>query len=188
MYMGYAIDHEGKMIYPIVSGYKNRDSVRDNVERCIMEQEGVRVHVSPRDVVVRTPGAAEGLHEEIELLASDLVRGGHGVDAGYEVCPRAVDVRPRETRAEAAARDEREREEREFAERGADAPASKEDQFFALAEFGETCAGRGISYRVTSLCLWFEGDTKPVRDYLKAMGCRWSGKRQAWYWRIPQAA
>lgn len=184
MYMGYAVDHEGKTIYPIVSGYRNRDSVRENVERCIMEQEGVRVHVSPGDVVVRTPRAAEGLHEEIEMLAADLVRDGYGVDAGYSVCPRAVDVKPRETKAEAAAREERERDEREFAER----KAGPEEQFFALAEFGETCAERGISFRVTSLCLWFEGDTKPVKDWLKSLGCRWSGKRQAWYWRIPQAA
>jgi hypothetical protein len=31
--------------------------------------------------------------------------------------------------------------------------------------------------------VWVTGDTKPVKDLLKAVGCRWHSKRVAWYWR-----
>jgi hypothetical protein len=30
--------------------------------------------------------------------------------------------------------------------------------------------------------IWVVGDTRPVKDQLKAAGCRWHGKRSAWYW------
>jgi len=31
--------------------------------------------------------------------------------------------------------------------------------------------------------LWVKGDTKPVKEQLKAAGLRWHGERAAWYWR-----
>lgn len=31
--------------------------------------------------------------------------------------------------------------------------------------------------------IWITGETKPVKDVLKAMGCRFSGDKQCWYWR-----
>lgn len=30
--------------------------------------------------------------------------------------------------------------------------------------------------------LWISGDTKPVKDQLKAAGCRWSRTKNMWYW------
>lgn len=31
--------------------------------------------------------------------------------------------------------------------------------------------------------IWVTGDTKPVKEELKAVGCMWHAKRLAWYWR-----
>lgn len=31
--------------------------------------------------------------------------------------------------------------------------------------------------------IWITGDTKPVKEQLKALGCCWHAKRVAWYWR-----
>lgn len=31
--------------------------------------------------------------------------------------------------------------------------------------------------------LWIDGDTKPHKDELKALGCKWAGKKQKWYWK-----
>lgn len=31
--------------------------------------------------------------------------------------------------------------------------------------------------------LWISGDTRPVKDELKAAGCRWSRTKKIWYWR-----
>ena len=31
--------------------------------------------------------------------------------------------------------------------------------------------------------LWISGDTRPHKEELKALGCRWSKKRSAWYWK-----
>jgi len=30
--------------------------------------------------------------------------------------------------------------------------------------------------------IWVTGDTKPVKDTLKASGCTWHSKRRCWYW------
>ena len=40
---------------------------------------------------------------------------------------------------------------------------------------------KGIEVSVDRDWLWVTGDTKPVKDELKAQGFRYSGKRQAWY-------
>ena len=30
--------------------------------------------------------------------------------------------------------------------------------------------------------IWIKGDTKPVKDQLKALGCRWHSDKACWYW------
>lgn len=202
-YIGYAVSEETCTIYPFESLYETRAASRDNVERCVYEQAGIREVFGPHDITIHTLRAGEGLDEEIELMARDLVAGGYAPETGYKVS-RKIEVGPRETAKEREAREERERESMEkFAPADPyDYPASYYSaakaeadlavelaQFEALVEFGETKApALGIEYSVTSLCLWFEGDTKPHKEWLKICGCRWSKKRQAWYWRIPQAA
>lgn len=31
--------------------------------------------------------------------------------------------------------------------------------------------------------LWLHGDTKPIKDDLKALGCYWASKKKLWYWK-----
>lgn len=31
--------------------------------------------------------------------------------------------------------------------------------------------------------LWLHGDTKPMKEELKELGCYWAGKKKLWYWR-----
>lgn len=33
--------------------------------------------------------------------------------------------------------------------------------------------------------VWVSGDTKPVKEQLKAAGCIWHSKRKRWFWRRP---
>lgn len=41
----------------------------------------------------------------------------------------------------------------------------------------------GVAVTVKGGCyVWIMGETKPHKDTLKAMGCRWSPKKSAWYW------
>ena len=41
----------------------------------------------------------------------------------------------------------------------------------------------GVAVTVKGGCyVWISGETKPVAGQLKALGCRWSPKRSAWYW------
>lgn len=34
--------------------------------------------------------------------------------------------------------------------------------------------------------LWISGDTKPHKEDLKKVGCRWSASKKMWYWRHPE--
>ena len=34
--------------------------------------------------------------------------------------------------------------------------------------------------------LWISGDTKPNKEALKKVGCRWSASKKMWYWRHPE--
>lgn len=36
--------------------------------------------------------------------------------------------------------------------------------------------------------LWISGDTKPHRETLKAIGCRWASRKKLWYWRDSQSS
>lgn len=184
MLYGYAIDHEARMIYSFASQYRTREATRDNVERCVNEQTAHGARINARDIVIHTDLAAEGMAERMEELARDLVAGDDGVDAGYGIHPVEVAVRPRATAAEIAEAEAREKSERQFALES----MSEEERFFTLAEIGEACKGTATRFKATSLNLWFEGETAHLAEQLKALGCRWSGKRRGWYWRIPQAA
>ena len=45
----------------------------------------------------------------------------------------------------------------------------------------------GIEIELCGSWLWIGGDTFPVKDELKAAGCRWQRKKQKWYWHPPEA-
>lgn len=36
--------------------------------------------------------------------------------------------------------------------------------------------------------LWISGDTKPHREELKSIGCRWASRKKIWYWRDGQSS
>jgi hypothetical protein len=36
------------------------------------------------------------------------------------------------------------------------------------------------------LWIWIQGDTKPVKEKLKELGCMWHSQRACWYWRPPE--
>lgn len=40
----------------------------------------------------------------------------------------------------------------------------------------------GIIVELCGSWLWISGDTRPVKDELKAAGCRWSKNKGMWYW------
>lgn len=35
--------------------------------------------------------------------------------------------------------------------------------------------------------VWVMGDTRPIKDALKAAGCQWHSKRSCWYWRAAES-
>ena len=39
-----------------------------------------------------------------------------------------------------------------------------------------------ISVELCGSWLWISGDTRNFKDYIKATGCKWSGKKKMWYW------
>jgi hypothetical protein len=41
----------------------------------------------------------------------------------------------------------------------------------------------GIEIEIIGRWIWVSGDTRPVKDQLKAAGCSWHSKRVMWYWR-----
>jgi hypothetical protein len=42
---------------------------------------------------------------------------------------------------------------------------------------------RDLKVELCGLWIWITGDTRPVKDQLKAAGCFWAAKKLAWYWR-----
>lgn len=40
----------------------------------------------------------------------------------------------------------------------------------------------GIIVELCGSWLWISGDTRPVKEELKAAGCRWSNNKKMWYW------
>lgn len=43
----------------------------------------------------------------------------------------------------------------------------------------------GLEVELCGRWLWITGDTYQHRAALKALGCRWSGTKKAWYWHAP---
>lgn len=41
----------------------------------------------------------------------------------------------------------------------------------------------GITVELCGCWLWISGDTRAVKEELKAAGCRWAPKKGMWYWR-----
>jgi len=46
-------------------------------------------------------------------------------------------------------------------------------------------AGLGVKVELIGTWVWVSGNTRPVKDQLKALGLRWHGKRVMWYWHTP---
>jgi len=46
-------------------------------------------------------------------------------------------------------------------------------------------ANLGVKVELIGTWVWVSGDTKPVKEQLKALGLRWHGKRVMWYWHVP---
>ena len=46
----------------------------------------------------------------------------------------------------------------------------------------------GLSADLIGVWVWITGDTKPHRDALKALGCRWNPSRACWYFRPTSCA
>lgn len=44
-------------------------------------------------------------------------------------------------------------------------------------------AEAAVDFTIVGSWIWVTGDTKPVKDALKAAGCNWHSKRVCWYWR-----
>jgi len=41
----------------------------------------------------------------------------------------------------------------------------------------------GIQGEVCGMWLWISGDTRPHKDTLKSLDCKWAPKKKMWYWR-----
>jgi hypothetical protein len=60
--------------------------------------------------------------------------------------------------------------------------ASDDDYLQALADmFGVVATLDGITVEICGSWIWISGDTKPVKDQLKALGCNWSHNKTSWY-------
>lgn len=47
---------------------------------------------------------------------------------------------------------------------------------------------KGIDIELCGCWVWISGDTKSVKEELKAAGCKFSAKKSMWYWRPEEAA
>lgn len=58
-----------------------------------------------------------------------------------------------------------------------------EDGYRAVMDALAGLAAKGyISVELCGSWLWISGDTRNFKDYIKATGCKWSGKKKMWYW------
>lgn len=46
----------------------------------------------------------------------------------------------------------------------------------------------GLDIELCGRWLWIRGNTRPNKDKLRALGCRWSSKHKAWSWHFPEDA
>lgn len=42
-----------------------------------------------------------------------------------------------------------------------------------------------IKVELCGTWIWITGDTKPVKEQLKELGCKWAPKKKKWFWRKP---
>lgn len=42
--------------------------------------------------------------------------------------------------------------------------------------------GEGVVVELCGSWLWISGETKPHKEALKSVGCKWSSNKKAWYW------
>jgi len=50
------------------------------------------------------------------------------------------------------------------------------------AKLEELLAVSGVEGEICGLWFWLSGDTKPVKEQLKALGCRWAPKKRQWFY------
>lgn len=43
-----------------------------------------------------------------------------------------------------------------------------------------------VNIEICGLWLWIDGETKPIKDKLKNLGCLWASKKEKWYYRPPE--
>lgn len=57
-----------------------------------------------------------------------------------------------------------------------------------LVKIAELLALRmeGVTIAAIGTWVWIIGETRPHKDRIKALGCRWSNERTAWYWHSGQ--
>ena len=66
------------------------------------------------------------------------------------------------------------------------------DGLFQIVEYQHVKPGKGkafvrmklknVEIELIGTWLWIHGDTKPVKEQLKAHNCKWHSKRKCWYW------
>lgn len=54
------------------------------------------------------------------------------------------------------------------------------EEFIAI--INELLKYPGLIVELCGSWLWISGDTRPVKEQLKAAGCRWSSNKKMWYW------
>ena len=50
------------------------------------------------------------------------------------------------------------------------------------AKLEELLSVPGIEVEICGLWFWLTGDTKPVKEQLKTLGCRWAPKKKQWFY------
>lgn len=53
-------------------------------------------------------------------------------------------------------------------------------EYMRAVDVAIRCAG--VTVELCGRWLWVSGDTRPIKDSLKAVGFRWAAKKKQWYW------
>ena len=170
---GYAWDEQAGCIWIFTSGYSDRRGVEKNMRRCIEEQAGRGVLALGHSPIWRV-GSPEG--DAVGELAEGFARDCGFVPEGYmPEGPIRVDPAPTGSEREAA--------QIEAALDEADA-LDEVPRWHMMKSVIAAVAGGGcrVEGKRPGCCIWASGRTRPRREALKALGMRWSPKRQAWYW------
>ena len=60
--------------------------------------------------------------------------------------------------------------------------ATEQEIIDKIDELLRAGVAKTCSIDLIGLWVWITGDTKPIKDTLKELGCRWHSKRLCWYW------